>query len=77
MQDILPIPLKKKSISKDSCETHMINQLSQNYTDSIPTDVMCIGEIFMFSAKSTMFLLVPNEVAPTPCSSISSITLPG
>lgn len=55
----------------------MKNQLSQNYTDSIPTDVMCIGEIFMFSAKSTMFLLVPNEVAPTPCSCISSITLPG
>lgn len=73
MQDILPIPLKKPT-SKDNCETHMKNQLSQNYTDSIPTDVMCIGEIFMFSAKSTMFLLVANEVAPTPW---SSITLPG
>lgn len=51
----------------------MQNQLSENYLDGIPTDVMCIGEIFMFSAKSTLFLLVPNEVVPTPFSTITPL----
>lgn len=63
-------PLKKIYL-KDRWVTHMQNQLSENYIDSISNDVMCIGEVFLFSAKSTMFLFVPNEVTTPPCSSIT------